>query len=240
MDSARLESLARVQERIGYWFKDVRLLDTALTHSSYVKGDCQKTAHHNERLEFLGDAVLELCISEYLYERYPGFDEGRMTRLRAATVYEQALFNASCRLGIGGALKLSRGEERSGGRGKPSILSNALEAVIGAVYLDGGLDKARGFVMSFSAKVIERSAKNAALKDYKTSLQEYVQKKRLGQVKYTLEGESGPEHRKAFLIGVYVNGELIGRGEGASKQEAGQRAARMALMHYGLIQENRA
>ena len=230
MDYIRVVQLERFQAYIGYVFTNAGLLDVALTHSSFVKGD-GNNAEHNERLEFLGDAVLELCVSEYLYQNYPDVNEGVMTRARALAVCEPALFEAAQALNLGEALQLSRGEERSGGRGKPSILSDALEAVIGAISLDGGLEAARAFVLRFAAVSI-REAMDASvqnLKDYKTALQEYAQQKRMGNVRYVLAGASGPDHKKEFQMQVLLASEVMGTGIGSSKQEAGQQAAKAAL-----------
>lgn len=228
MGANRAELLNALQQRLQYGFHDLSLLDTALTHASYVKGDGRACAH-NERLEFLGDAVVELCVSEYLYKNYPDMDEGLMTRARALAVYERALHQIALTLGLGEALLLSRGEERSGGREKPSILADAMEAVIGAVYLDGGLDEAAKLILRFATKSISDAATGVASKDYKTMLQEHVQQRRLGAIEYVFTGASGPDHKKLFFMRVEVNGRAVGEGEGGSKQEAGQRAAKMAL-----------
>lgn len=228
MDAKRAEQLQTLQQKLQYAFQDLALLDTALTHASYVKGDGRACAH-NERLEFLGDAVVELCVSEYLYKNYPDMDEGLMTRARALAVYERALHQIALSLGLGEALLLSRGEERSGGREKPSILADAMEAVIGAVYLDGGLAAAGALILRYAAKSIEEAASGITGKDYKTMLQEYVQKNHMGMVNYVFTGSSGPDHKKVFYMQVEVGAAVMGEGEGGSKQEAGQRAAKMAL-----------
>lgn len=220
--------LSALEERLGYAFHDRGLLEAALTHTSFVKGD-GRSATHNERLEFLGDAVLELCVSEYLYTHYPKLDEGRMTRARAATVCESALFDAAARLGIPEALRLGHGEERTGGRDKPSIVSDAYEAVIGAIFLDGGIGAAKAFVLRNQEEVLKTAAKGRQEKDYKTALQEYVQKRHLGQIQYRLAGEKGPDHRKEFHMELLLRGVVLSEGIGGSKQEAGQRAAEAAL-----------
>jgi ribonuclease-3 len=230
----RRKCLAALESKLNYSFGDVALLDTAMTHTSYVKGD-GRARMHNERLEFLGDAVLELCVSEYLFKRFSEFDEGAMTRLRAQTVCEGALFEIAKELGLGEALLLGRGEDHSGGRDKPSILSDALEAVIGALYIDGGMETARGFILSFIDGSVEAALKGGALKDYKTMLQEYVQKRHMGAIAYRLLGSSGPDHSKVFTMEVTIAGIPSGIGEGHTKQEAGQRAAKAALGEFGLI-----
>lgn len=219
--------LSGVQESIGYAFGDVRLLQTALTHSSFVKGDGASAAH-NERLEFLGDAVLELCVSERLYAAAPALDEGTMTRRRARLVCEGALFLAAQRIGIAQALRLGHGEERSGGRDKPSVVSDALEALIGAIYLDGGLESARAFVDAHIMHVLMQQA-GGEDRDFKTRLQEYVQKRHIGRLRYELVGATGPDHNRAFTMRVLLSEREIGRGRGSTKQGAGQQAAERAL-----------
>jgi ribonuclease III len=226
--------LNALEERLGYRFRDLALLDTALTHTSYVKGDGRASAH-NERLEFLGDAVLELCTSEYLFLRFPEYDEGAMTRLRAQAVCEGALYEVAREYGLGTLLLLGRGEDHSGGREKPSILSDAVEAVIGALYIDGGMEVAKGFIMRFVHKSVEDAMTGRLIKDHKTMLQEYVQKRHMGQIVYELTGSSGPDHNKTFSMQVLVAGEAVGMGEGRTKQEAGQQAARAALIDFGVI-----
>ena len=228
--------LNALEERLEYQFHDLALLDTALTHTSYVKGDGRASAH-NERLEFLGDAVLELCTSEYLFTRFPDSDEGAMTRLRAQAVCESALYEVAKDYGFGRLLLLGRGEDHSGGREKPSILSDAVEAVIGALYIDGGMEVAKRFIMRFVHKSVEDAMAGRLIKDHKTMLQEYVQKHHIGQIAYELIGSSGPDHNKTFSMRVLVAGETAGTGEGRTKQEAGQQAARAALVEFGVIHE---
>ena len=228
--------LNALEERLEYQFHDLALLDTALTHTSYVKGDGRASAH-NERLEFLGDAVLELCTSEYLFTRFPDSDEGAMTRLRAQAVCESALYEVAKDYGFGRLLLLGRGEDHSGGREKPSILSDAVEAVIGALYIDGGMEVAKRFIMRFVHKSVEDAMAGRLIKDHKTMLQEYVQKHHMGQIAYELIGSSGPDHNKTFSMRVLVAGETAGTGEGRTKQEAGQQAARAALVEFGVIHE---
>lgn len=228
--------LNALEERLEYQFHDLALLDTALTHTSYVKGDGRASAH-NERLEFLGDAVLELCTSEYLFTRFPDSDEGAMTRLRAQAVCESALYEVAKDYGFGRLLLLGRGEDHSGGREKPSILSDAVEAVIGALYIDGGMEVAKRFIMRFVQKSVEDAMAGRLIKDHKTMLQEYVQKHHMGQIAYELIGSSGPDHNKTFSMRVLVAGETAGTGEGRTKQEAGQQAARAALVEFGVIHE---
>ena len=234
MEFARLRSLEELQKELGYTFKDSTLLDTALTHTSYVKGDGNGSVH-NERLEFLGDAVLELCVSEKLYKEYPDLNEGVMTRVRALCVCEGALLRAAGKLGLGKYLLLSHGEEHSGGREKPSILADAVEAVIGAVFLDGGMAPAKALVLRVTEGGIEHAVQSVNTKDYKTMLQEYVQKKHLGNVTYDLVDASGPDHMRVFTLQAVIAGEKKGIGSGSSKQEAGQRAAKATLTELGLV-----
>ena len=234
MEFQRRKTLNALEERLEYRFHDLALLDTALTHTSYVKGDGRASAH-NERLEFLGDAVLELCTSEYLYLRFPDYDEGAMTRLRAQAVCEGALYQVAREYGLGAMLLLGRGEDHSGGREKPSILSDAVEAVIGALYIDGGMEVAKGFILRFVHNSVADAMAGRLIKDHKTMLQEYVQKRHMGQIVYELTGSSGPDHNKTFTMRVLVAGETAGIGEGRTKQEAGQQAARAALIEFGVI-----
>ncbi len=233
MHTQRIPDTGELESRIGYVFHDKALLNAALTHTSFVKGD-GKHAVHNERLEFLGDAVLELCVSTYLYERYTAMSEGKMTRLRASLVCEPALYQAANTLGVAEYLRLGRGEESTGGREKPSIVSDALEALIGAIYLDGGLEPAKLFIGKYVISALEGS-EETDIKDYKTMLQEYAQKKRLGNVQYQLVSETGPDHRKVFVMQVLLNASVIGEGEGATKQKAGQLAAKQGLISLNAL-----
>ena len=228
LEFLRIKELQKLEGRLGYTFGDLTLLDAALTHTSYVKGD-GKAHEHNERLEFLGDAVLELCVSEYLYRNYPRLNEGIMTRARAASVCEAALHQVALQLGLGECLHLSRGEEHSGGRSKPSILADAVEAVIGAIFLDGNMEAARAFILRMTERQIQAAVKDVNAKDYKTKLQEHIQKLHKGNVTYALLGTSGPDHQKTFYMQAIVAGEPMGMGQGGSKQEAGQAAARKTL-----------
>ena len=218
LEYIRGNSLRALQQKLGYCFSDLLLLDAALTHTSYVKGD-GKAHKHNERLEFLGDAVLELCVSEYLYRNYPELNEGVMTRARAASVCEAALHKAALELGLGECLR----------RSKPSILADAVEAVLGAVYLDGGMEEARAFVLRLTEAQIQAAVDNVDAKDYKTMLQEHVQKLHKGNVSYELLASSGPDHQKTFTMQAVVSGKPMGEGSGGSKQEAGQAAARETM-----------
>ncbi|MBQ8217248.1 MAG: ribonuclease III [Oscillospiraceae bacterium] len=219
--------MEKLEEKIGYSFKDKSLLQTALTHSSYANEKHDRSLSY-ERLEFLGDSILGLVTAEFLYSHEPALPEGRMTRLRAELVCEGSLKKVAEELGIGEYMRLGKGEERSGGRGRASILADMVESVIAAIYLDSGMDAARSFV-------VDRLLKNADLgeqhriADYKTELQELVQRKSDSHISYELTGESGPDHNKTFSFCVYINGVAAGQGSGRSKKEAEQAAACAAL-----------
>ena len=219
--------MEKLEEKIGYSFKDKKLLQTALTHSSYANEKHDRSLSY-ERLEFLGDSILGLVTAEFLYSHEPALPEGRMTRLRAELVCEVSLKKVAEELGIGEYMRLGKGEERSGGRSRASILADMVESVIAAIYLDSGMDAARSFI-------IDRLLKNADLgeqhkiADYKTELQELVQRKSDSHISYELTGESGPDHNKTFSFCVYINGVAAGQGSGRSKKEAEQAAACAAL-----------
>lgn len=232
LNEKRFSELSELQETLGYRFESPELLNTALTHTSYVKGE-NRGAGHNERLEFLGDAVLELIVSEYLFVNNPQMNEGLMTRVRSRAVYENALFDAAMRTGLGKYLLLSHGEEHTGGREKPSILSDALEAVIGAMYIDGGIEPAKRFILGFAVEYIKDAVRTVTVKDHKTLLQEYVQQNHTGVLEYEVVSASGPDHKRVFTMEVRINGIPYGRGQGNSKQEAGQNAAHATLMMLG-------
>ncbi len=219
------EHLHTLEQRIGYAFSDPALLKRALTHSSFATGD----GRDNERMEFLGDAVLELCVSEELFFRFPSMKEGQMTRNRASVVCEAALFEAAQQIGLGEFLLLGKGEDASGGRNKPSILSDAFEAVICAIFLDGGLEPARRFIHGFVLPLLHLG-ETAFEKDYKTRLQELIHAKTPGrQGAYALVRAEGPDHKKVFTMQAVLDGTVLGEGTGNSKQSAGQEAARIAL-----------
>ncbi|MCH5278530.1 MAG: ribonuclease III [Christensenellaceae bacterium] len=228
MTNQRIAELNELMAKLSYSFTDPSILNTALTHSSFVNGE-NRASVHNERMEFLGDAVLELCVSEYLYLNYPKMNEGMMTRTRSRAVYEPALYEVAQNFELGKYLLLSHGEENTGGREKPSILSDALEAVIGAMYLDGGVDCAKTFILGFVKQSIEEAIKSVSAKDYKTLLQEYVQHTRQGNLEYTVIGINGPDHKRVFTMQVSIGGVVYGFGDGGTKQEAGQNAAKATL-----------
>lgn len=216
-----------LEEKLGHRFKDPGLLKTALTHSSYANEN-RREGVCNERLEFLGDAVLGLIVAKYLYLSFPQLNEGKMTRLRAELVCEKNLDEVAAKLELGRYLRLGKGEENGGGRNRPSILADAVEATLAAIYLDGGMEEAEKFVNTFIINVFK--AGEAELQaDYKTELQELVQKTSGQCLEYVLVGESGPDHMKVFEIAVKLNGKQLATGTGKSKKFAEQMAAKAAL-----------
>lgn len=225
--------LDEAQQAIGYTFHDPGLLDEALTHTSYVNELKDQASKDNERLEFLGDAVLALIISEHVASACPDLTEGALSKLRSHLVSEATLATAARRLDLGRLLRLGRGEERTGGREKESILANALEAVLAAVYMDGGLEAARTFSLKALAQELRETASREAGRvlagDYKTRLQEWCQRQYDSVPQYVTERETGPDHQKTFEVEVVVQGRALGRGTGRSKKEAEQAAAQEAL-----------
>ena len=215
---------------IGYTFRDPQLLLTALTHTSYAN-ESREHVQHNARLEFLGDSVLQLVSADHLYHAYRDRPEGDLTRIRASLVSEDALFQFAQEIRLGEYLRLGRGEERCGGRSRPSVVSDAFEALIAALYLDGGMEAARSFILPF---ITEGKYAEA---DYKTRLQEVVQQNPEERLSYVLEEETGPDHDKHFVVAVHLNSNCVARGEGKSKKSAEQHAAREALKLMGLVKE---
>lgn len=226
-----MSDLTRCMDKLGYRFHDEGLLRRALTHSSLAV-EQHRMGEDNERLEYLGDAVLEHLVSRHLYDAHPEMREGALTRLRSALVCEGALSSAARRLGIGEHILLSRGEEQCGGRDKDSILSDAFEAVLAAVYLDGGLDAARKLAEQYVLSA-ENLDNRSSTKDSKTAFQELIHADHKGRtIRYELIGESGPDHKKLFTMRVLVDETEWGMGSGPSKQAAGQAAAQMAIEKY--------
>ncbi len=216
-----------LEAALGYRFKNITLLQNALTHSSYANERWHNSLMSNERLEFLGDSILGMVVAEHLYKRFPDRPEGDLTRIRADMVCEKSLAGVAERLGLGGYLLLGHGEERFGGRERASILADAVESVLAACYIDGGMEAARNIIDRFIlCDVPEKQLHNL---DYKTALQERVQQKKNQQILYTLTGESGPDHSKEFSVEVSLNGSVVGRGTGSSKKRAEQEAARSAM-----------
>ena len=216
-----------LEAAIGYKFQNITLLQNALAHSSYANERWHDSLKSNERLEFLGDSVLGMVVAEHLYRNFPDRPEGELTRMRADMVCETSLAAIAEQVGLGQHLLLGHGEEAGGGRSRASILADAVESVIAASFLDGGMDAARGFIQRF---VLSRvPVQQLTNKDYKTALQELVQQKKNQTITYCLVGESGPDHDKTFLVEVSLNGQVVGRGCGTSKKRAEQDAARDAL-----------
>lgn len=223
--------LDELEKRIGYSFRNRHLLLNALLHRSYVNENPHLNLTDNERLEFLGDAALDLAISHLMVDRFPQYDEGKLSRLRAGIVNEQQLALVAAELNLGVALHLGKGEELSGGREKPSLLANAYEAVLAAVYLDGGLEPLMNMVeVHFSRFVSEEEDLPQALdKDYKTRLQEVLQSREKTVPHYRLEAEEGPDHNKRFRVSVWLKDQLLALGSGPTKKSAQQKAAGRAL-----------
>ena len=226
-----------LQDAIGYHFRDTELLRTALSHSSYAneRRTGRRNAHlaSNERMEFLGDAILNTVTADYIYRTFPEMPEGDLTRLRASVVCEEALHREAVKLGLAQHLLLGRGEDLSGGRERPSILADAVEAVIGAIYLDGGWEPARRFILSFIREDTAQAAGHGQVHDYKTQLQEIVQKNREETLSYRLAATEGPDHEKRFTVELLLNSNVFATGSGHSKKAAEQEAAREALRMMG-------
>ncbi|MBQ7580011.1 MAG: ribonuclease III [Clostridia bacterium] len=221
--------IENLEKKIGYSFKNREYLNRALSHSSYVN-ERHNNEESNERLEFLGDSVLGIITADYYFHNF-SLPEGELTKLRASTVCEKTLSSFADQIELGKYLKLGKGEERTGGRQRPSINADAFEAVIAAIYLDGGIEEARKFVLRFVERLSE---KHGSFKDYKTTLQEIVQKNPEETLEYIIVDESGPDHDKSFEVEVHLNSNVIGRGKGKSKKNAEQEAAREALELMGL------
>jgi len=216
-----------LETAIGYRFRNIQLLQNALTHSSYANERWHNSLLSNERLEFLGDSVLGMLVAEYLFRTFPDRPEGELTRMRADMVCEQTLASAANRIGLGQHLLLGHGEEQGGGRARNSILADAMESVIAACFLDGGISAALKVVQQFI--LVEVPVTRLHNVDYKTQLQELVQQKKNQVLTYTLVGESGPDHDKQFEVEVRLNGNVVGSGSGSSKKRAEQMAACAAI-----------
>ncbi len=216
-----------LETAIGYRFQNITLLQNALTHSSYANERWHDSLKSNERLEFLGDSVLGMVVAEHLYNRFPDRPEGELTRMRADMVCEQALAEIANKLDLGKHMLLGHGEEQCGGRNRASILADAVESIIAASFLDGGMDAAKQIVEKFVLCHVPKDRLHNM--DYKTILQEQVQKKKNQVLSYALIGESGPDHDKRFIVAVFLNGQQVGQGIGSSKKRAEQEAARAAV-----------
>ena len=234
-------ALGQLEETVGYKFKNKALLTRALTHSSYSNESGLKNhhIHCNERLEFLGDSVLSLITSNYLYEKFTDCPEGELTRMRAEVVCERALSGYAATIGLGKYLLLGIGEERNNGRSRKSILADAFEALLAAIYLDAGedgMEKVKAFLIPFIAKEIESIGKSTGFSgDPKSLLQQFVQQAEGDFLEYAVVGQSGPDHMKLFKVEARLNSNVIGRGQGRSKREAEQNAAKEALALFSVI-----
>ena len=225
-----MKDLEGLQSIIGYTFNDISLLEQALTHSSFVNENrsAGSIPGDNERLEFLGDAIIEFYVSDYLFEKHKDIPEGDLTKLRASLVCEQSLAQCSKEIGLGGFLRMGKGEEASGGRKRPSITSDAFEALTAAIYLDSDAQKAKAFIYEHLLMVMEN---RTLFFDAKTKLQEIVQQDPDSQLKYEMISEDGPSHSRVFIAAVYLNDKEIGRGTGSSKKGAQQDAAEHAIIN---------
>ena len=215
-----------LEENIGYTFKNKELLKRALTHTSYAY---EKGVQSNEKLEFLGDSILEFISSIYIYQNYPTLKEGEMTKVRATVVCEDSLYKIATRLKFNEFLYLGNSEIKSGGNKRPAILADSVEAVIAAIFIDGGLEPAKKFIIENLKNEIEVATKHVGEKDYKTVLQEELQKNGDVKIEYIIIGESGPDHNKSFEAEVALNGKVLATGKGKSKKEAEMQAAKKAL-----------
>lgn len=220
-----MEKYKKLEKQIAVKFKDHKILDMAFVHKSFVNENKGKNFEHNERLEFLGDAVLELAATKHLFEKYPDQDEGKMTSFRSALVQGRHLAEIAVQLELGQYLYLSNGEERSGGREKNYILANALEALIGAIYLDQGYDAVEKFINHFILTRLDEIINSGLHIDAKSKFQEICQEKEDFTPYYEVLSEEGPDHDKVFTMAAYIDGKLIAKGEGSSKQKAEQAAA---------------
>lgn len=227
----RLHQMSELEKQLETKFENVSLLDIATTHSSAAnqKADVE----YNERLEFLGDSILQMCITEYLYINYFNKSEGELTKIRSLIVCESSLFEIAKKWGLGKYLLMSKGEELTGGRSRTSILADCVEAIIAAIYLDKGMDKVKAFILDNFKIIIEEAVSNRIVFDYKTKLQETLQKNKDNEILYKLVKYEGPPHRRKFYVNVLINNNLMGNGEGYSKKEAEQIAAKEALNRIG-------
>lgn len=235
MDEQRKNiDLAALQESLRYRFYDIELLKTALTHSSYANEHKMHVSESNERLEFLGDTVINLIVSQYLYKKYPFYPEGELTKIRAKVVCEPSLAFAAKKIDLGKYLYLGKGEEATGGRERESILSDAAEALVGALYMDSDFNTVNTLLLeNFEADIVAAVAKGDLFVDYKTELQERLQKVTRGKIEYMVTKEEGPDHNKLFHMDVMINKNVIGSGIGRNKKEAEQMAAKEALILMG-------
>jgi ribonuclease-3 len=222
-----MRPVSELQLQIAFTYRDPRLLERALTHKSYANEN--RLSEHNERMEFLGDSVLSLVVSELLMNALPGASEGELSRIRAAVVSEPSLAAVARTIGLGKFLLVGRGEEQTGGRDKDSLLADSLEALVASLYLDGGMEPAGAFITRFFRDTIDRVRTAGGAADHKTELQELCQERLKVLPEYRVVSETGPDHRKEFTVELSIRGEVCGRGAGRNKKEAEQRAAKEAL-----------
>ncbi|MDD5167632.1 MAG: ribonuclease III [Syntrophales bacterium] len=237
MNEDKIESLKALQENLGYLFQDETLLENALTHRSFANEYACPPGKDNERLEFLGDAVLDLCVSDLLMYYFPDDSEGNLSKRRAACVNERTLAEIARRFHLGEYLLLGKGEELSGGRLKPSLLANAFEAVVAAVYIDGGFERASAFIRRLFADLVKEGLEDILYKDYKTLLQEACQNRFRETPRYSVIQESGPDHDKTFDVRLEVSDHVTTTGTGKSRKEAEQEAAKRALDSFDVIRD---
>lgn len=228
VSSDRTQEVAPLQEKLGYAFSNLKLLNKALTHKSYVN-EKNETIKHNERFEFLGDSVLDILVSDYLVEEYADYAEGTLSKIRAAVVNESCLAGLARKIDLGNYLLLGKGENLSGGREKASILANAFEAVAGAIFKDGGLESATNVFLPLLKIEIAVFADTVSFRDFKSDLQEYTQNRLVCTPSYKVVNETGPDHAKEFEVAVRIKNKVTGTGFGKNKKEAEQAAAKMAL-----------
>ena len=228
-----MSSFKELQEKIGYTFRDEALLKHALAHSSFANEHRTEVPGSNERLEFLGDSVLGLITASFLYNHFMHLPEGNLTKMRSQLVCESSLFKFAQKIDLGSHLLLGHGEERSGSRNRPSIVSDAFEALLAAIYLDGGMENARKFALPFLTEGAKEFEGKLTVYDYKTTLQEIAQQNPGELIRYELIQSTGPDHAKTFEVNCYLNSNLLGKGIGKSKKEAEQNAAKEALKFMG-------
>lgn len=234
MDNLLSERLVHLQRNLEYFFNDLELLEIALTHSSYANENNLHPSKSNQRLEFLGDTIISLVVSEYLYNKYPFYPEGELTKIRAKVVCESSLAMTAEKIKLGDYLLLGKGEEATGGRRRESILADASEAITGAIFLDSTYDTVSRFLVSkFESDIVKAVAKGNLFIDYKTQLQEKLQKITKERISYFVSKEEGPDHNKLFFVNVLLGKDVIGSGIGRNKKEAEQLAAKEALILLG-------
>lgn len=230
MQDKRKQQLQGFCDSLGIHMHDLELLDMALTHTSYAHEAKQTPKpQHNERIEFLGDSVLSVIVSTYMYQNFPDLAEGQLTKLRAHLVCEASLFEYAKKINLGAHLRLGKGEELSGGRERPSILADAFESVLGAIYLDQGFEKVQSYLLAMMRPEIDYICRHGIYNDYKTRLQEFLQRDGDVDISYQLMSSTGPEHNKVFTSEVMVQGRVIGEGKGRTKKDSEQHAAQQAL-----------